>query len=102
MRLHAFVSKPSLQGSLAEKERSPGKRLKIEHIIAKQKTIFTHKKSIDSFKTEKNRKNGSSRDSFRNPSGRAREETELLDILSAGTVASIQRETMSFLKESFT
>ena len=55
MRLHAFVSKPSLQGSLAEKERSPGKRLKIEHIIAKQKTIFTHKKSIDSFKTEKNR-----------------------------------------------
>ena len=46
---------PLYRDHLADKERSPGKRLKVEHIIAKQKTIFTHK-SIDSFKTEKNRK----------------------------------------------
>ena len=37
MRLYAFVSKPSLQWSLAEKERSPGKWRKVENITEKQK-----------------------------------------------------------------
>ena len=32
---------PLYRDHLADKERSPGKRLKVEHIIAKQKTIFT-------------------------------------------------------------